>query len=157
MGGRAGVRAGGRGGGCSCVYTSASVCPRTFTLNCSAWYGCLRVPAGVHLQEPSSAGAAEAGRISVMADGPREGGGGPQPAAFRSERSGFYDSLMEQQQLDRCSLQTESKSRPDRLNFSSLTGQNPPPPSPPATPPKQDQQYFSPRSTGSDAFLAPCK
>lgn len=64
-------------GGCSCVYTSASVCPRTFTLDCSSWYGCLRVPAGVHLQKPSSAGAAEAGRISVMADGPRGGGASP--------------------------------------------------------------------------------
>lgn len=71
------------GGGCSCVYTSVSVCPRTFTLDCNSWCGCLRVPAGVHLQKPSSAGAAEAGRISVMADGPREAGWGPnrQPSA----------------------------------------------------------------------------
>lgn len=72
MGGRAGVR----GGVCSCVYTSASVCPRTFTLDCRSWCGCLRVPAGVHLHKPGSAGAAEAGRISVMADGPRGGWGG---------------------------------------------------------------------------------
>lgn len=41
---------------CSCVYIRVSVRPCTFTLDCTAWYGCLCVPAGVHLKKRASAG-----------------------------------------------------------------------------------------------------
>lgn len=145
---------------CSCVYIRVSVCRCTFTLDCTAWYGCLCVPAGVHLKK--HAAASQRGRRPMLFHVTKRDGGfswrgrGPDSGSNRwslAENSLVYGSMIDHQQLNRCSLQTESKSRPDILKFSSVTCQYPSS----ALRPKQNQQYFPYCSTGTDGFLAPGK